>query len=136
MAPKRSIIQISKTELFTVYIPVIQKRMTRGKRILFGILKMLAKRGTNGRLSRRRIKFPIYILAITPQKSSGCWPIIKGPGDTPWMRRAPKRMAVGGAKGIPRTNSGMKADWQAALLADSGPATPSIAPLTKLLGMF
>jgi len=48
--------------------------------------------------------------------------------------RAPKRMAVGGANGIPRTKSGMNADWQAALFAASGPANPSMAPLPKASG--
>jgi hypothetical protein len=72
MAPKRSIIQMSKTELFTVYIPVMQKMMMRGKRILLGILSMLAKRGTRGRLRMRSIKLPIYMLAMTPQKSPAC----------------------------------------------------------------
>ena len=43
-------------------------------------------------------------------------------------------MAVGGANGMPSTNSGMKADWQAALLADSGPATPSMAPWPNFSG--
>ena len=55
---------------------------------------------------------------------------------TPWMSSAPSRIAVGGAKGMPRTKSGMKADWQAALLADSGPATPSIAPCPNSSGCF
>src|SRR4030042_2758421 len=50
------------------------------------------------------------------------------------MRRAPRRMAVGGAKGMPRTKRGMKAAWHAELLADSGPATPSMAPLPNSSG--
>jgi len=45
MAPKRSIIQISKTELFTVYIPVIQKRMTRGKGFSWEFLKCWQREG-------------------------------------------------------------------------------------------
>ncbi|MBE0557534.1 MAG: tripartite tricarboxylate transporter permease [Proteobacteria bacterium] len=60
--------------------------------------------------------------------------IIIGPGTTPWIMSAPRRMAVGGAKGIPRTNRGMNADWQAALFAASGPATPSITPVPKSSG--
>jgi len=74
---------MSLTELFTVYIPVIQKSITRGNRIFFGMRRMLAKKGTKGRLSRSNMKLPIYMLAITPQKTSGCSLIIIGPGTTP-----------------------------------------------------
>ena len=104
--PKSSIIQISKIELFTVYMPVMQNSMTRGSKILLGILRILAKSGTKGRLSRSRMKLPIYMLAMTPQKSSGCSAIIMGPGVTPWMSSAPSRIGSGRGEGDPQDKEG------------------------------
>ena len=45
-------------------------------------------------------------------------------------------IAKSGLGGIPNVNKGMKDAWQAALFADSGPATPSIAPLPNSSGCF
>jgi hypothetical protein len=47
----------------------------------------------------------------------------------PCIIRQAKSMAVAGVKGIPRERMGTKAVLEAALLADSGLATPSMAPL-------
>ena len=44
------------------------------------------------------------------------------------MIRAPTISAITALAGMPRVSSGMKEVWEAALFADSGPATPSIAP--------
>lgn len=59
-----------------------------------------------------------------------------GPGRIPWIMKATKIMAVDTLPGIPRVRSGMNDEVEAALLAVSGPATPSIAPLTETLRMF
>ena len=45
-------------------------------------------------------------------------------------------MAIGGAKGNPNVNNGTIAAELAALLADSGPATPSTAPLPNSSGLL
>ena len=82
------------------------------------------------------MKLPMYMLATTAQKSCGCSLISSGPGVTPWISRAPRRMAVTGPNGMPSANRGMKADCVAELLAVSGPATPSIAPLPNSSGCF
>ena len=42
---------------------------------------------------------PMYMLAMTPQKTSGCWLISSGPGLIPWIMRAPIRTAVAGVNG-------------------------------------
>ncbi len=49
----------------------------------------------------------------------------------PWIIRAPSISAIVPLAGIPRVSIGMNLHWASALLADSGPATPSIAPWPK-----
>ena len=46
----------------------------------------------------------------------------------PWIIRAAKIMAIEAFPGMPRVRSGIKDELDAALFADSGPATPSMAP--------
>ena len=48
---------------------------------------------------------------------------------------APAIIASTTLGGIPRVSSGTKEVWAAALLADSGAATPRIFPLPKLSGL-
>ena len=71
----------------------------------------------------------MYMLAMSPQTKSGCWMKSSGPGCRPSMSRAPSMMAVVPLPGIPRHSRWIRDPPAAALLADSGPATPSIAPL-------
>jgi hypothetical protein len=59
-----------------------------------------------------------------------------GPGVIPWMMKAPASRAMIEFEGRPRVSSGMNDVWAAALLADSGPATPSIAPFPNSSGCF
>ena len=77
------------------------------------------------------IRLPIHIEAIRPQKSSGCLVITCGPGTMPWIVMAPTISAITAFGGMPSVSSGMNEVCEAALLALSGPATPSIAPLPK-----
>ena len=79
---------------------------------------------------------PRYMEAITPQKTSGCSTIRNGPGLTPLMSRQAKIMAMAAFPGIPRVSRGMKEELDAALLADSGPATPAMAPCPNSSGCF
>ncbi len=74
------------------------------------------------------------MLATTPQKRSGRWVMKSGPGWMPWITSAPSRSAVTALPGMPSDSSGIMLPPTAALLADSGPATPSIAPLPKRVG--
>ena len=67
--------------------------------------------------------------AIRPQNRSGCASTMRGPGWMPWMISAPTISAITALAGMPRVSSGMKEVCAAALLAASGPATPSIAPV-------
>ena len=69
--------------------------------------------------------------AMSPQKRSGFWVITCGPGAMPWIIIAPSISAITPLAGIPRVSIGMNLHWASALLAASGPATPSIAPLPK-----
>ena len=52
------------------------------------------------------------------------------------MMSAPSMIAVVPEPGTPSANIGTIAPAAAALFADSGPATPSIAPLPKRDGSF
>ena len=82
------------------------------------------------------MRLPMYMLATKPQKTSGRWLIMSGPGCRPWTTRAPSRMAVAGEKGMPSERSGTIAPAVAPLLAASGPATPSIMPVPNFSGVF
>ena len=76
------------------------------------------------------------MLATMPQNRPGFCVINSGPGCRPWMTKAPSNSAITTFGGMPSVISGMKAPPAAALLADSGPATPSIAPLPNRSGVF
>ena len=71
---------------------------------------------------------PIHIEAMTPQNSAGCSVMTDGPGWMPWMIMAPIISAMTGLDGMPSVSIGMNDVCAPALLADSGPATPSMAP--------
>ena len=77
---------------------------------------------------------PIHMLATRPQKISGCDCRICGPGVSPWMTKALSIIAIMLLDGMPRVSNGMNEDWAPALLAASGPATPSTAPSPNSAG--
>ncbi len=52
------------------------------------------------------------------------------------MIMAPTISAITALDGMPRVSMGMNEVWAAALLADSGAATPSTAPLPKRSGVL
>ena len=74
------------------------------------------------------------MLAISPQTKSGFFENSSGPGRSPQIMKAPSITAVDADPGMPRVNSGTMAPAVAELLAASGPATPSIAPLPNRSG--
>ena len=76
------------------------------------------------------------MLAIRPQKSCGFAVITCGPGWMPWIIIAPTISAITALGGMPSVSSGMNEVCAPALLALSGPATPSIAPLPNCDGSF
>ena len=77
------------------------------------------------------IRLPIHMEAITPQNRSGCLVITCGPGWMPWIMSAPIISAISGLVGRPSVSIGTKLVCAPALLAASGAATPSMAPLPK-----
>ena len=89
---------------------------------------------TSGKFSSNKNTLPTYRLATTPQNKSGRCVINMGPGCTPCITKAPSSKAVTALPGMPRVNKGIIPPDTAALLAASGPATPSIAPLPKRSG--
>ena len=54
----------------------------------------------------------------------------------PWMIMAPTISAMTALDGMPSVSIGMNEVWAAALLAASGAATPSTAPLPNWPGFF
>src|SRR3712207_7257623 len=80
------------------------------------------------------IRLPTHMDAIMPQNRVGFLVITWGPGMMPWIVIAPTIRAITALGGIPKVNSGMNEVCAPALLALSGPATPSIAPRPKRLG--
>ncbi|MNY53873.1 hypothetical protein D3C86_1896720 [compost metagenome] len=88
----------------------------------------------SGRLRMTSSRLPSHIETMRPQNSCGWSPIMRGPGCTPWIMKAPSISAMVGLPGMPSRSVGMNAVCEAALLADSGPATPSTAPLPNRSG--
>ncbi len=78
---------------------------------------------------------PMYMLATMPQNSPGFCVISSGPGCTLCTMKAPSSSAITTLGGMPSVSSGMKPLPAAALLAASGPATPSMAPLPNFSGV-
>ena len=95
---------------------------------------MFTKMPTSGKLSASNIRLPTYIDATKPQKMLGCSFTNVGPGGTPWIISAAISTAVIGPVGRPSASIGTKAPVEAALFADSGPATPATAPLPNSSG--
>ena len=61
---------------------------------------------TSGRFRISSMKLPMYMLAMKPQKTSGRWLIMRGPGWSPWTTRAPSRIAVAGENVVDLSNIG------------------------------
>ena len=76
------------------------------------------------------------MLAIRPQNSAGSVEMMFGPGVTPCRISAPTIIAMVALAGMPSVRSGMKLVCAPALLALSGAATPSMAPLPKRSGVL
>ncbi len=89
----------------------------------------------SGRFSSTSMRLPIHIEAITPQNRAGCSVATSGPGMMFLMIMAPIISAMTGLAGMPSVRSGMNEVWAPALLAASGAATPSMAPLPKRCGV-
>ncbi len=87
-----------------------------------------------GRLRTTSIRLPTHIDAIRPQNNPGLLVITCGPGWMLWMVIAPTIIAITAFSGMPSVRSGMNDVCAPALFADSGPATPWIAPLPNCDG--
>ena len=129
-------IQTSTTLLPTEYTPSMQKHSIAGYRYEYGMRSRFTNRPTSGKFNTSSTTLPTYMLATKPQKSSGCCVISIGPGEMPCTMIAASMTAVIGPVGMPSASIGTNAPVAAALLADSGPATPSIAPLPNRSGCF
>ncbi len=99
-------------------------------------MSSLIHRPISGRFSTTSSRLPIHIEVISPQNSGGLLVITCGPGWMLWIIIAATISAITGVVGMPSVSIGMNEVWAPALFADSGPATPSIAPLPKRSGVF
>src|SRR4030095_5670256 len=105
-----------------------------GYSIRYGTVSSRTQMLIIGRLSTTSIRLPIHIDAMRPQNRPGFDVITCGPGWMLWIVIAPTIIAITAFSGIPSVSSGMNDVCAPALLADSGPATPWIAPLPNCDG--
>ena len=73
---------------------------------------------------------------MSPQTSSDSWLKSSGPGCRPYIWNAASMTAVVPEPGTPSASSGTRLPPALALLAASGPATPSMAPSPNSSGVF
>ena len=83
---------------------------------------------TSGRLSTSSMTLAMNRLAIRPQTRSGRSANSSGPGLRPYCWKPASIIAAVAEVGRPSVSSGTSVPAAEALLAASGPATPSIAP--------
>ena len=113
-----------------------QNSRIAGERKRYGTVSSFTHMPIIGRLMTTSIRLPTHIEAIMPQNRSGFLVMTSGPGWMPWMIMAPTISAMTALDGIPSVSIGMNDVWAAALLADSGAATPSTAPLPNPRGAW
>src|SRR5436190_7812280 len=113
-----------------------QNNRMAGARKRYGTVSSFTHMPIIGRLMMTSMKLPIHIEAIMPQNRSGFLVMTSGPGWMPWMIMAPTISAITALDGMPRVSIGMNEVCAAALLAASGAATPSTAPLPKIWGVL
>ncbi len=90
----------------------------------------------SGSIARISMQLPMNMLVTMPQNISGCCAIRVGPGVTPCRRNAPRMSAITTLSGSPKVRSGMNPLQVAAFAADSGAATPPIAPVPNFCDGF
>ena len=81
---------------------------------------MLAKSGARGRLRIRSITLPMYMLATSPQNTSGWVLSNNGPGCMPYRVSAPSITAVVPEPGMPSAISGTSAPVEAGIVRGLG----------------
>ena len=107
-----------------------------GIRMPYGTRSARTNSGMNAVLRTSSITLAMYCEAISPQTNCGFFSNSSGPGRRPHIIRPPSMIAVVAEPGMPSVSIGTIAPVAAALLADSGPATPSIAPRPNSSGCF
>src|SRR3972149_10605333 len=112
----------------------MQKMMISGMRMLYGILSARTYMGMKAMLRMSSMTLAMYCEAMSPHTNSGFFSNRSGPGRSPHIMSPPSMMAVVADPGMPSVSMGTMARAEAALLADSGPATPSMAPLPNSAG--
>ena len=89
----------------------------------------------NARQTATVIRFAITIVhtiaSVTARCPLGAGASIAGPGTSPWMTKAPMRMAVLTLAGTPNATVVTRLPPSVELFAAPGPRTPSMAPFPK-----
>src|SRR5690625_200126 len=116
-----------------VYTPAQQIATTAGSRIQLGTRSTATHSRIRLTLSNNSITLPMSNEAMSPQNRSGLVLTSCGPGWMPWTCIATNMTASVPENGSPNDSSGIINDVAAALLADSGPASPDTAPLPNFL---
>ena len=119
---------MSSVEKLTAYAPSTAKVRMPAYRYGRGICSTFTHSPASGRFSTMSSTLPMYRLAISAQTRSPWFWKSWGPGWMPYDWKAVMMMAAVAVVGRPRVSSGTSTPAAAALLAASGPATPSIAP--------
>ena len=129
-------IPTSNGALFTLYAPMMHMITTTTARKWYGNFSRRTHMPMSGRFRRQEHDVPDVHRGDDPPEQVGLLWSSRGPGRMPWIISATKIMAMEAFPGMPRVSSGMKELLAAALLADSGAATPSMAPWPNRSGCF
>jgi len=92
-----------------------QNSRISGYMVAYGTRRSRAHRGMSGRFNTSSMALPVYMLVMIPQKTSGACLTRSGPGGSPWVISAPRRIAMTALAGMPRVSSGMNAPPAAGL---------------------
>ncbi len=127
--PMISRITKSITSPPTAYAPTAAKNMIPAYRYGRGMRSSFAHTGASGRLSASSSTMPTNREAIRPHTRSGSRSKSSGPGWMPYCWKAASMTAATAVVGRPRVSIDTRVPAAEADAADSGPATPSMAPL-------
>ena len=122
---------------FTLYTPIMQMITMTGRSIFLGARRMLTKIFTSGRFSTMSMKFPMYMLAMTAQKSSDFSLIRFGPGSQAMQHQGPQNHRHGRGEGNSQGEEGHigSADGGIVCRLRARPR-PSMAPSPNSSGFF
>ena len=127
---------MSNILLPALYEPTKQNSRIKGNRILYGIFRIFTHIPMSGKFKTRSITFPTYMLATTPQNTSGCSVSINGPGLIPWIINAPRSTAAITLEGYSKGEQRNKGGAGGGVVCGLGTRHPFDSALAKSFGML